>query len=112
MVSKIPCKLYVLFVSLVISVMVHAETPVYELRIKDHLFLPSKLEIPPNIKVKLIIINDDQTPEEFESYELNREKVIMGGRKGIVFIGPLQPGVYPFFGEFNPATAQGQVEVK
>ena len=91
---------------------VHAETPVYEIRIKDHLFLPSKLQIAENEKVKLVIINEDATPEEFESYELNREKVIMGNRKGIVFIGPLKVGVYPFFGEFNPQTAQGLIEVK
>lgn len=91
---------------------VYAEIPIYEIKIKDHLFLPSKLEIPANTKVKLLIINQDSTPEEFESYELNREKVIMGNRKGIVFIGPLKQGSYPFFGEFNPLTAQGIIEVK
>lgn len=91
---------------------VYAEVPVYEIRIKEHLFLPSKLEISAGEKVKLIIINEDATPEEFESYELNREKVIMGHRKGIIFIGPLKAGVYPFFGEFNPLTAQGTIEVK
>ncbi len=89
-----------------------AETPVYTIRVKDHLFLPSKIQIPVDKKVKLLIINDDDTPEEFESYELNREKVIMGNRKGIIFIGPLKAGVYPFFGEFNPLTAQGSIEVK
>lgn len=91
---------------------VYAETSTYEIRIKDHLFLPSKLSIPVDKKVKLVIINDDSTPEEFESYELNREKVIMGNRKGTVFIGPLKSGIYPFFGEFNPSTAQGSIEVK
>ncbi len=91
---------------------VFAETPVYEIRIKDHLFLPSKLDIPTGKKVKLVILNEDDTPEEFESYELNREKVIMGKRKGIIFIGPLKAGLYPFFGEFNPLTAQGTIEVK
>jgi len=91
---------------------VFADTPVYEIQIKDHLFLPSKVEIPAGKKVKLLILNEDNTPEEFESYELNREKVIMGNSKGIIFIGPLKPGSYPFFGEFNPLTAQGSVEVK
>ncbi|HJW26289.1 MAG TPA: cupredoxin domain-containing protein [Rhodocyclaceae bacterium] len=40
---------------------------------------------------------------------MNREKVIPGNRKGVVFIGPLKPGKYPFFGEFNSKTAQGVV---
>lgn len=89
-----------------------AKTPLVELEIRDHLFHPEVLRIPANTKVKLVVYNRDATPEEFESYELNREKVIMGGRKANVFIGPLPPGEYPFFGEFNPKTAQGKVIVE
>jgi hypothetical protein len=87
----------------------HAAPPEFELEIRDHLFIPDELRIPADEKVKLIIFNRDPTPEEFESYELNREKVIMGNSKAIVFIGPLSPGEYPFFGEFNPTTALGKV---
>lgn len=86
-----------------------AAPPVFEINIRDHLFYPDRLVIPSGVKVKLIVNNNDATPEEFESYELNREKVIMGGRKATLFIGPLKPGEYPFFGEFNPQTAQGKV---
>ncbi|MEQ9465631.1 MAG: cupredoxin domain-containing protein [Haliea sp.] len=89
-----------------------AKTPVFELEIRDHLFQPEEIRIPANTKIKLVVYNRDPTPEEFESYELNREKVIMGGRKANIFIGPLAPGVYPFFGEFNPRTAQGRVVVE
>ena len=89
-----------------------ARTPVFELEIRDHLFIPEDIVIPANTKVKLVVINHDVTPEEFESYELNREKVILGGSKANIFIGPLAPGIYPFFGEFNPRTAQGRVVVE
>lgn len=88
-----------------------AGTPVIELTIKDHLFFPATIKVPANTKVKLLVINLDPTAEEFESYELNREKVISGNRKGVIFIGPLPPGEYPFFGEFYPKTAQGKVVV-
>ena len=84
----------------------------FELIIRDHLFYPSELIVPAGKKIKLLVINEDSTPEEFESYELNREKVILGGRKTVIFIGPLNPGVYPFFGEFNMATAQGEIIAK
>jgi len=87
----------------------YAETPKFTIEIKNHLFYPSELTVPAQTKVKLIIKNRDATPEEFESYELNREKVILGKRKGIVFIGPLEPGEYPFFGEFHPETALGKI---
>ncbi len=87
-------------------------TEEFTIRIKDHKFIPETIEVPAGEKVKLIVMNEDKTPEEFESYELNREKIIRGGGKGIVFIGPLKPGEYPFFGEFNMATAQGKVIAK
>jgi hypothetical protein len=73
------------------------------------LFYPTELEVPANTKIKLFIVNEDATPEEFESYELNREKVILGGSKTVIFVGPLKPGAYPFFGEFNMSTAQGKL---
>lgn len=88
------------------------KSPVFEVEIRGHLFHPEEIHIPANTKVKLVVYNRDATPEEFESYELNREKVIMGGRKANIFIGPLDPGTYPFFGEFNPKTAQGRIVVE
>jgi len=84
----------------------------YEIVISDHRFQPSVLEIPAGQKVKLVVRNLDPTPEEFESYELRREKIIPGGGTVIIYVGPLKAGEYPFFGEFNPETAQGRLIVK
>lgn len=89
-----------------------AAVPELTLEIRDHLFFPATLEIPANMKVRIVITNHDDTPEEFESYEMNREKVIPGKSKTVIFIGPLPPGEYPFFGEFFPRTAQGKVVAK
>jgi plastocyanin len=87
----------------------HAGVPVYQIEIREHLFYPAELRVPAGQKIKLQVINQDATPEEFESFEMNREKVIMGKRKAIIFIGPLPPGEYPYFGEFHPETAQGVI---
>jgi len=87
----------------------YSATPVFTIEIKNHLFYPEELVIPAHTKIKLVIYNRDKTSEEFESYELNREKIIMGNRKGIIFIGPLEPGEYPYFGEFFPETALGKL---
>lgn len=89
-----------------------AGKPEFGIEIRNHLFWPAEIVIPAHTKVRLLVTNSDPTPEEFESYELNREKVIMGGRRAVIFIGPLEPGEYPFFGEFHPKTAQGKVIVK
>lgn len=94
-----------------VAMPVFAAPPVYEIEIRNHLFEPDVLTIPAHTKIKLVIYNRDPTPEEFESFELNREKVIMGGAKATIFIGPLAPGEYPFFGEFNPHTALGTIVV-
>jgi hypothetical protein len=87
-------------------------TQEFRLVIKDHKFEPTELMIPAGVKVKLVVDNQDATPEEFESHELNREKVIPGNSQAGIFVGPLDAGVYPFFGEFNEATAKGKLIVK
>ena len=79
------------------------------LTIKNHQFQPAELVVPSGMKIKLRIDNQDSTPEEFDSYLLNREKVIAAHSSAIIFIGPLTPGRYPFTGEFHQATAQGVI---
>ena len=59
-----------------------------------------------------MIKNEDATPEEFESHALNREKIIPGNSEGVVFVGPLDTGEYPFVGEFHEDSAQGKLIVK
>ena len=80
-------------------------TPVVEIEIRDHLFLPSEIVIPADTKIKLLIKNLDPTPEEFESYELNREKVISGKSNAVIFIGPLPPGGTGVITAHQPAAA-------
>ena len=95
-----------------ISLSAIAETPSFTLRLQQHQFDPSELVIPANTKVMLHVHNLDDTPEEFESHELHREKVIPGKSEAMIYIGPLQPGTYRFFGEFHESTAQGKIIVK
>ena len=84
----------------------------YVIIIKDHKFSPAELTVPANKKVKLIIENQDPSPEEFESYDLNREKVVSANGKIIIFVGPLKAGTYKYFGEFHRNIAQGVIIVQ
>ncbi|MFV2060000.1 MAG: cupredoxin domain-containing protein [Gammaproteobacteria bacterium] len=84
----------------------------FEISIKNHRFEPAELTVPAGKKIKLVVKNLDATPEEFESYTLNREKIIRGNSSAVIYIGPLKPGSYKFFGEFNQKTAQGVVVAK
>lgn len=83
-----------------------------QLTIRNHKFEPAEVVIPAGQKVKLVIENQDSTPEEFESYELNREKVVPAKGSVVVFVGPLSPGRYSFFGDFNRDSAQGVLVAK
>jgi hypothetical protein len=101
-----------LLLALISTLASAAEPQEITLRIKDHKFVPAQLTVPANVKFKLIVVNEDPTPEEFESHELNREKIVTGKGRITVFLGPLKPGRYPFFGEFHMDTAQGALIAK
>jgi plastocyanin len=89
-----------------------AADPTFEIAIRDHKFVPNEITVPAGQKVKLVVRNEDATPEEFDSKRLNREKVIPGRSQATIYIGPLKPGEYPFVGEFNESTATGKIVVK
>jgi plastocyanin len=88
---------------------VQSAEPEAQLVIKNHRFEPAELKVPSGQRIKLVVHNQDSTPEEFESHSLNREKLIPGGAKTTIYIGPLKPGRYAFFGEYNETTAKGAV---
>ena len=94
------------------SVAVRAAEPEIVLTLKDHRFTPTEVNAPAGQKLKLVIENQDATPEEFESYALNREKIVPAGGRIVVYVGPLKPGRYEFFGEFNASTARGWLVVQ
>ena len=103
---------FALLLTLALPVAAHAQTPEYTILIKEHRFQPAELTVPSGKRIKLVIDNQDGTPEEFESHELRVEKIIPGGTKGTVNVGPLKPGSYPFFGDFHQDTAQGKLQAK
>lgn len=82
------------------------------LTIKEHRFQPAELTVPAGRKFRLVVDNQDATPEEFESRKLRVEKVIPGKTKATVLLGPLAPGAYPFVGEFHESTAKGMLHAR
>jgi high-affinity iron transporter len=78
----------------------------------NHRFEPARIEVPAHVKFRLQVKNTDDTADEFESNDLNREKLVTPGGTITVFLGPLDPGDYKFFGDFHQDTAQGVLIAK
>src|SRR5262245_7800042 len=83
----------------------------YSLTIHDTRFEPATLDVKAGTKFKLVVRNARKVTAEFESAELNREKVIPAGQSVVIYIGPLAPGTYPFFDDFHQST-RGQMIAK
>src|SRR6185503_9055729 len=84
----------------------------FTLSIKGKAFEPNELTVPAGQKITLTVKNLNTTPAEFESSDLNREKVVTGGNTITVFIGPLRPGSYEFFDDFSADTPHGHIIAK
>ena len=84
----------------------------FTLAIKGKAFEPNELTVPAGQKVTLTVKNLNPTPSEFESSDLNREKVVTGGNAITVFVGPLRPGSYEFFDDFSADTPHGHIIAK
>ena len=73
------CRIIGLGLLLTLGSQACAAEPEIRLVLKDHRFNPTEVTAPAGQKVRLVIENQDATPEEFESYALNREKIVPAG---------------------------------
>jgi high-affinity iron transporter len=90
----------------------HAGDDLPTVEFRDHRFVPDRIEVPAGVKFRLTVKNTDSTADEFESTDLNREKLVPPGQTITVFLGPLDPGTYHFFGDFHQDTARGVIVAK
>ena len=74
-----------------------------ELVVKDKTFEPAELKAPADKRIIIHVVNQDAAPMEFESGSLKAEKVVAANSEAIVRVGPLKPGKYEFFDDFNHA---------
>lgn len=104
-----PCRAGLIL--LVLAASAQADDANFTIAIRGDKFVPSEIEVPAGVKLKLVVRNENATASEFESTELHREKVAAAGQEISVFVGPLQPGRYEFFDDFHPQ-ARGHLVAK
>ena len=86
------------------AVLCAAEEPAFTITFKDGALSPLRLEVPANTRFQLQLVNEGESPVEFESNELRKEKVIAPKTTSTLVIRTLEPGEYPFFDDFHPDT--------
>ena len=79
-----------------------AEDPVYRIEFADGVVTPSRIEVPADRRIELLLVNKGTTPAEFESLTLRKEKVLAPDSSTSMVIKGLDPGEYPFFDDFHP----------
>lgn len=77
--------------------------------IQNHTFTPSSFSVPAGERFRIQLTSHDESVDEFESYDLKFEKIIVPGNTVTVFAGPLHPGTYSFFDDYHPDQAKGTV---
>jgi plastocyanin len=81
---------------------VRADDVTVPLAVRDAGFEPAEVRTPSGAKVRLEVTNSTPVAIEFESFELNRERVVQPGQKVAVYLSGLAPGRYEFFDDFHP----------
>lgn len=112
--TKTSMRKLTLFLLLLMPLRLFAEEDnlVFDIEIIENKFVPETLIVPANKKFVLRVKNSDSEAEEFESFDLKREKIIPPNATVEININPLDLGEYEFFGEFHIKTAQGKIIVK
>lgn len=83
-----------------------------ELKISNGRFEPANLVVAANAPLKLSVFNAGDATVEFESFELNRERVVGPGQRVIVYLPPLSQGTYRFFDDFHRDAGQGTLTAR
>ena len=82
---------------------------VVEIKLLKGHFEPQTLTVPAGQPLVIKVTNATAKTAEFESFRLNREKVVEPGQVIVVHVGPLSAGSYDFYDDFNQAVPQGSI---
>jgi Cupredoxin-like domain len=83
------------------AVLARADDVAVPLAVHDGGFAPAEIKTPSGAKIRLDVTNQTAAAIEFESFELNRERVVPPGQTVAVYVSGLSPGRYEFFDDFH-----------
>ena len=96
-------------VILAFSSAIRADDALPELKFVNDHFEPVSFNVATGKPLKLMVTNQGASAIEFESFELNRERVVQPGQTITVHLPKLDRGQYHFFDDFHHEVAQGTI---
>ena len=82
------------------------------IRFENHRFSPQSLVVPANRPLQLRVVNLSNERIEFESFSLNREKVVEPSKSVTLNLPALRPGNYDFVDDFHDDVPAGVIAAK
>jgi len=86
---------------LALAATARAEERAVPVAVAEHGFAPAEVEAVAGERLRLEVTNRTAAAIEFESFELNRERVVPPGQTVAVYVSGLSPGRYEFFDDFH-----------
>ena len=83
--------------------------PAVEIHFIDRHFVPQTVPVPTGTELILKVTNDSHERIEFESFKLNRERVVEAGHTLVLHLPALKKGSYDFFDDFHGDVPQGEI---
>src|SRR5208283_866873 len=82
---------------------------ILEIRFENHRFAPQTLTVAADTPLEIRVVNLSRERIEFESFKLNREKVVEPGASVVVKLPALRAGTYDFFDDFHQDVPEGAI---
>ena len=80
-----------------------------QLKFEGGHFAPASFAVAAGAPIKLTVLNNSDSAIEFESFELNRERVVQPGASITVLLPKLDPGQYHFIDDFHHDVPPGTI---
>jgi len=94
------------------SVPSNAQEAILEIRFANHHFSPQTLVVHADQPLQIKVVNSSHEKIEFESFSLNREKVIQPGESVTLRLPALRAGSYDFYDDFHSDVPEGAIVAK
>jgi plastocyanin len=88
---------------------VRADEAPPQIKFENGHFEPASFDVAAGAPIKLTVLNSGDSAIEFESFELNRERVVQPGASITVLLPKLDPGQYHFIDDFHHDVPQGTI---